>query len=478
MKSFFSRPPKFVSLLPETLMFRTTLLYVLSLLGVIIWIGLFIMGTVSHTVIQDTRRELTAVELKLIDTLETPADKQYQDILDEMLYPDHANYYVQVIDASGRVLAQSRGWYEAYDTNQQEVKLNWVVDTLKWNAKGGLFFRDQLVWNPLGGGEGIIHIRVQLNNVERLLQIMAQVLFITGLISSTAGSLWLYHVTKRNLAPLFAITNAVRRIQDHPDLKHRIPVPDTPRELYDLARTLNHMLVQLGEQVEREKNFVSDASHELRTPLTAFRGYVKLLKRWGTSNPDVLNRSLEALDQESERMQRLISQLLTLARTGSITPSRERIDLSDTIHQAIRQLWTEDRGITLHVNLDKEAFVLGDEDQLRQVAIILIENAIRYTNPGGWIRVEVTRNQGRVCFSIADSGIGIPDDEIGNIFDRFYRVDKARSRATGGTGLGLSIAKQLVNNHHGSITVESRLGEGSTFTVCLPPAPRSDPSMQ
>lgn len=122
--------------------------------------------------------------------------------------------------------------------------------------------------------------------------------------------------------------------------------------------------------------------------------------------------------------------------------------------------------------------MLGDEDQLRQVAIILIENAIRYTNPGGWIRVEVARNQGRVCFSVADSGIGIPDDEIGNIFDRFYRVDKARSRATGGTGLGLSIAKQLVNNHHGSITVESRLGEGSTFTVCLPPAPRSVPSAQ
>ncbi|MBG9791985.1 histidine kinase [Paenibacillus dendritiformis] len=472
MKSFFSRPKKPFRFLPDTLMFRTTMLYVLSLLGVIVWIGLFIMGTVSHTVIQDTRRELTAVELKLIDTLETPADKQYQDILDEMLYPDHANYYVQVIEASGRVLAQSRGWYEAYDTDQQEVKLNWVVDTLKWNAKSGLFFRDQLVWNPLGGGEGTIHIRVQLNNVERLLQIMVQVLFITGLISSTVGSLLIYHVTQRNLSPLFAITNAVRRIQDHPDLKHRIPLPDTPRELNDLARTLNHMLVQLGEQVDREKNFVSDASHELRTPLTAFRGYVKLLKRWGTSNPDVLNRSLEALDQESQRMQRLIAQLLTLARTGSITPSRERIDLSDTIHQAIHQLWTEDRGITLRVNLDKDAYVLGDGDQLRQVAIILIENAIRYTNPGGWIRVEVARNKESVCFSVADSGIGIPADEIGNVFDRFYRVDKARSRATGGTGLGLSIAKQLVNNHQGSIEVDSRLGEGSTFKVCLPPAPQ------
>ncbi|WP_042227787.1 sensor histidine kinase [Paenibacillus popilliae] len=475
MKSFFSRPHKFVSLLPNTLLFRTTLLYVLGLLGGIIWIGIFIMGTVSHSVIQDTRQELTAVELKFIDTLETPAGKLYQDILDEILYPDHANYYVQVIDASGRVLAQSRGWVEANDTNQQEVKLNWVVDTLKWNAKSGLFFRDQLVWKPLDGGVGTVHIRVQLNNVERLLHIMAQVLFITGLISSTVGSLLLYHVTQRNLSPLFAITNAVRRIQDDPDFKHRIPVPDTPQELNDLARTLNHMLMQLGEQVEREKNFVSDASHELRTPLTAFRGYVKLLKRWGTSNPDVLNRSIEALDQESQRMQRLITQLLALARTGSITPNRERIDLSETIHQAIHQLWGEERGITLHVNLDKDAFVLGDEDQLRQVAIILIENAIRYTNPGGWIRTEVARNRERVCFSVADSGIGIPADEVGNVFDRFYRVDKARSRATGGTGLGLSIAKQLVNHHQGSITVESRLGEGSTFTVCLPPAPQKCP---
>ncbi|MEC0240885.1 ATP-binding protein [Paenibacillus dokdonensis] len=450
----------------HSLMFRFTSWYVLSLMAIILFIGLCIMGAVSYFLIQDTKQELHAVEQKIIDALGN-TETDWQDMLDEILYPDHANYEVALADADGGVLAHSRGGANNLQVDQEQADFNWVKLFL-WDQTQGLSIQEVALGNAMNGQKVTIHILVQLDNIVYLLWLIVKVISITGIVSLFAGSYLIYRLTKRNLRPLFAIMDALRRMGQITDVKERIPVPAIPKELKDLAQTINDLLDQLQAQFEREKSFVSNASHELRTPLTAFRGHVQMMKRWGKQNPEVLEQSIQALDQESRRMQRLTTQLLTLARTGNIQMKKDKVNVSHTVQDAIRQLWRRDLKISLKEILNPHMYVLGDEEQLRQVAVILFENAIRYTNAGGSIEVRVFKVNNEICITVADSGIGIPFEDQDKIFDRFYRVDKARSRDTGGTGLGLSIAKELVKNLHGRISVTSKPGEGSIFSVYLP----------
>lgn len=450
----------------NTLMFRFTIWYVLSLLAVILLIGICIMGAVTHFLLQDMKQELFAVERKLRESIQE-SFLDWQSLLDELLYPDHANYDVRIVSSDGRILAQTRNWDEDFLT-KQKIRYHWL-DTVQWNKDFGLFIQDDVLWNQSNGQVGKIYIHVQLHTIERILLIIVKVLFITALASSTVGSLLIYHITRRNLSPLFSIMNSLVRMKNAPNLRQRVYVPKTPKELTKLAERLNQLLDEHEELIEREMNFVTNASHELRTPLTAFRGHVKLLKRWGNQNAEVLQKSLDSLDQESQRMQRLIVQLLALARSGnSAAPLKEKVNLTDIVRDAIKQLWKPDSRITLRPLLNKDTYVHGDKEQLRQVAVILIENAVRYTNDPGWIEVAVYQDRDLACLRVSDSGIGIPEDELDKIFDRFYRVDKARSRVTGGTGLGLPIAKELVEQHQGWIRVESIVGQGSTFIVSIP----------
>ncbi|WP_084159171.1 sensor histidine kinase [Paenibacillus taiwanensis] len=451
----------------NTLMFRFTFWYVLSLLTVILCIGLFIIGNVSHYFIADTKLELLAVEQKLKSTLQDEMHADWNLIINELLYPEHVNYDVKIADAAGNTIAQSRGWDDNIRNEEIEVDLKWT-DTIWWSWKGGLFFQDEVKWNQPNGEKGTIYIHVHLNAIERLLKIIVKVLLFTAIISGTLGTFLIYHITRRNLSPLFSITNAVRKMRNLPNLNQRIPIPVTPIELTNLARTINQLLDEHEELLEREMHFITNASHELRTPLTAFRGHVNLIKRWGNQNPVVLNQSIQALDQESQRMQRLIIQLLAVARHGKVSIKQDKVNLNILLEEVLRQLWKQEYEIVFQLHDEQPTYVTGDREQLRQVAVILIENAIRYTNPHGRIDIRIMQSKQHVCFSVADTGIGIPQAEQSKIFDRFYRVDKARSRVTGGTGLGLAIARQLVNNHHGTITVKSELGQGSTFTVCFP----------
>lgn len=449
----------------NTLMFRFTIWYVLSLLAVILLIGICIMGAVTHFLLQDSKQELFAVERKLRENVQE-GFLDWQSLLDELLYPDHANYDVQIVSSDGRVLAQTRNWDEDFLT-EQKIRYHWM-NTVQWSKDFGLFIQDDVIWNQSNGQVGKIYIHVQLHSIERILLIIINVLFITALASSTLGSLLIYQITRRNLSPLFSIMNSIVQMKNTPNLRQRAYVPKTPMELTRLAERLNQLLDEHEELIEREMTFVTNASHELRTPLTAFRGHVKLLKRWGNRNAEVLQKSLDSLDQESQRMQRLIVQLLTLARSGNSAPPKEQVNLTEVVRDAIKQLWKSDSHITLKLLLNKETYVYGDKEQLRQVAVILIENAIRYTNDPGWIEVAVYQDKELACLRVSDSGIGIPENELDKIFDRFYRVDKARSRVTGGTGLGLPIAKELVEQHQGQIRVESTVGQGSTFLVSIP----------
>jgi two-component system phosphate regulon sensor histidine kinase PhoR len=227
------------------------------------------------------------------------------------------------------------------------------------------------------------------------------------------------------------------------------------------------------EQVRRD--FVANASHELRTPLTAIRGFAETL-RHGEALTDEERRSyVEVIDRHSHRLSSLVDDLLELSslESGEAQLHRSRVDPAGIARSLIRDWGPRFAEKSLRVSLDDSgsALVWADPRALEQILTNLLDNAIKYTDPGGRIDVGISGNGNRVEISVRDDGIGIPDEDRDRIFERFYRVDKARSRALGGTGLGLSIVKHLVQKLGGQISVESVVGGGSTFAFTLPPAP-------
>jgi len=230
------------------------------------------------------------------------------------------------------------------------------------------------------------------------------------------------------------------------------------------------------ERLERvRRDFVANVSHELRTPLTAIRGYAETLLEGALEDQENNRRFLEIIKAHAIRLNNISSDLLALSEleSGKPRPEPEPVSVRGAVESAMRTLEAEARlrSVNLVAGRMDDARVLGDRIQLEQALVNLLDNAVKFNRPGGEARVEVTSTDGgRVRIILADTGIGIPHDDLPRIFERFYRVDKARSREVGGTGLGLSIVKHIVERANGSVSVESQLGKGSTFTVLLPAA--------
>jgi len=234
----------------------------------------------------------------------------------------------------------------------------------------------------------------------------------------------------------------------------------------------NRALVPIGKAFARQRQFTADASHELRTPLALIRANAEMLGRHGDRLASGDGELIDEIIRESDHLNRLISDLLTLARADSETVqiNTKPVDfrqLVADVHEDLH-LIAESRGIESSAALDGPVTVEGDETRLRQLLLILLDNALKYTDPGGRVEVELHREDGRARLVVADTGIGIPEGDLSHIFERFYRVDRAREHESGGTGLGLSIAQWIVQAHHGSIRVESETGRGSRFQVDLP----------
>ena len=265
------------------------------------------------------------------------------------------------------------------------------------------------------------------------------------------------------------------------DLHERVPVPRAQDELKKLAQTFNEMIERLEKSFARQRRFVADASHELRTPVAAIRGMTDVtLASSAAVSPDEYRVVLRDVNAEAERLGRLISDLLLLARVdeNKLVLEREEVRLDRLMADvaAAMELLATEKNITLSVEAGESgepAPVLGDEARLIQVIMNLVDNAIKYTGEGGIVTLRVHVKDGSAFLSVSDTGIGIGPEHLEHIFERFYRVDPSRSLAAGGTGLGLSIVEWVVRAHGGTISVESKPGQGSTFTVQLPLASSS-----
>ena len=280
-----------------------------------------------------------------------------------------------------------------------------------------------------------------------------------------------YWMSRRALAPVDALVRTARAVSGT-NLSTRLEKLHTGDELQRLSDTLNEMLDRIEASVSRITQFTADASHELRTPVSLIRTEAELSLRRARSQNEYQD-SLRHILLEAERTTALIEQLLSVARAdlGGETLQLQPVDLS-TMLQGVAEAWKQVaaiRDLRFSTNLrNSDASVAGDENLLRRVADILLDNAFKYTPAPGSVSLSLEAREHFATITIQDSGIGIPQAEQAKIFERFYRVDKSRTRAQGGNGLGLSIAQWIITQHHGTVVVESRPGEGTTFRVELP----------
>jgi heavy metal sensor kinase len=315
-------------------------------------------------------------------------------------------------------------------------------------------------------GESLAQLTATLQSITLALLIIAPFVLLLGAF----GSYWL---AKRAFSPVLHLTRTAREIKAG-DLHRRVLVPQSRDEVYDLAMTLNEMIGRLDQAFTQQRRFVADASHELRTPITVIRSItdVALEEPYGLEE---CTEALREINAETDRLSLLINNLLTLARVDEEQTQLDfdpvRLDLLALDVAATMEPLAVECGIALHAQELKPVTVVGDTARLIQVMMSLVDNALTYTNEGGTITLSVETDGNVVCLGVEDTGIGIAPEDVAHIFERFYRADPARSRATGNSGLGLSIADWVIRAHGGSIDVESQVGVGSTFTVRLPLVP-------
>lgn len=288
--------------------------------------------------------------------------------------------------------------------------------------------------------------------------------FLGMLLSIAVGS----YMSHESFKPISNMRRAVDSISAD-NLNERIRVPDTGDELTDLGSTFNSLLDRMETAYKRQSKFVSDASHELRTPLTVIKGYVDLLGRWGKSDPEILDEAITAIKDETQNMNNLVENLLFIAkgenRKLNIVP--ERFNLLELVEDVA----TETRMNVPDKNIEYggESFeIVADRKMMKQMLRVFIENSVKFTGPGGTIRLTLSRKGPNGIIKIWDNGDGIAPKDLERVFERFFVADKARTKDKSGSGLGLSIAKWIIDVHRGKVALASHLGEFTEFTVTLP----------
>lgn len=410
----------------------------------------------------------TAALVDSFDGTDASAQPKQQDTDIDM----KTHIFARIFDATGKMIYSSPGfnsivvpaesvtrplkrmpWYGTiHGPNDVEIR---VYSTM-------LIDKQQLV--------GVVQVGQSIRTLqEHMESIFIALLIITPfvLFCSALGCYWL---AGRAFRPIHRLTRIAREIGAK-DLHQRVPVPVARDEVRDLSLIFNQMIGRLDSAFTQQRRFVADASHELRTPVAAIRSMTDVALAQPTSNDDYI-AVLQGVNAESERLGTLISDLLILARAdeGQVQFEHDLVRLDLLVTDAVASLepLAVERKIALSLQTSSPATVIGDAARLIQVIISLIDNALTYTNIGGRVTLSVATAKSFALLKVSDTGIGISQQDKEHIFERFYRADPARSRAAGGSGLGLSIVDWIVRVHGGSVSVESQLGHGSTFTVSLP----------
>ena len=469
---------------------RLTLFNTLIMGAILLVMCLFLFFTLRAALLSGVKdaAENRAVEIAR-DVEEEPGDDWFDE--DETEELALAGIFAVVRDAEGRVLAQSAEsesdegpsdpiWREALESGQPTGGTAEL--SLGDDAAGYIY---AVPVSPAYGEARVVEAGKSYESVEQAIQTLTGVLVgaaLAALLLSVCGA---YLLARAALSPVEAVVASARKITEG-DLSRRLPVSREGDEIGRLTATMNDLLSRLEaaftkreEALARQRRFAADASHELRTPLTSISGYARMLEEWGLKDPEAAREGIAAIGRESERMRELVEVLLALARGDEGTPLDPKPnDLGVVTGEAVEAARAAAGGkVTVEYTAPERPVVVPfDRGRVRQTVSILLDNAVKYTPEGGRVTVETRGNNGWAEVVVSDTGVGIPEDRLPLVFERFYRADEARS--SGGAGLGLTIARQISEAHDGRIEARSTPGKGSTFTLLLPQGHRSKNSHQ
>jgi heavy metal sensor kinase len=404
-------------------------------------------------------------------------------VLAEITFP---NRFVLLTDNTGQPIASSANF-----ANTQTLPASLLADARargfshanvngsKANANGSEpnvnGFRVAVV--PLSSDQtlGYAAVAEPLSVVEDGLAALRRDLFAGVLLVLLLASGGGYFLARKSLAPIASMNSQTQRISAE-NLSARLDVTNSRDELGALTTTINDLLTRLENSFKEQQRFIADASHELRTPLAVLRGETEVALG-KTRTVEEYQQSLSLIQDEAERLSRIVEDLFILARQPINTRAalnKERVSLNDAVSDCARaaHVLASRKGVRLRLENDSPSIALnGDEELIKRMILNLLDNAVKYTPAGGEISLALARQNGNAAIVVRDTGIGIAQTDQPRVFDRFFRVDKARARTLGGAGLGLSIAQWIVEVHGGQISLASAPGEGSEFTVLLPLKP-------
>jgi two-component system, OmpR family, sensor kinase len=449
-----------------TIRTRLTLWYSGLLTLTLVVFGFALIAVLNWAWIEQTQASLMKVATQAVEQIELTGEgrlrvRRLPDMTESVGY---ATFFVQIWDADGRIVDKTNpNFTQPLDKDAlRSPERRW--SDVMINDKH-FYVLTNPIYTSDGERPGSIQVGTRLDQIDaatnRLIRIMIGIGAVAIILSLLIGSV----IAGRTLQPIDTIAQAAARITAADDLSRRIPYNGPNDELGMLTVTFNATLERLERLFKSQRRFVADVSHELRTPLTTLQGNLDLIRRFGTDE-----QAMDAMRSEISRMTRLVSDLLLLARadSGNLPMKKELIDLDTQVLEVYRE--GRILGPQHEIRIEKivPARVNADPDRIKQLLLNLVTNAIKYTPTGGTVTLTMEVRNGYAFVSVTDTGIGIPKADLEMIFERFYRVDKARSREAGGTGLGLSIAQWIAKSHGGAITAESTEGKGSTFTLQLP----------
>jgi heavy metal sensor kinase len=482
----------------RSLRFKLTLWYVLILGILLISFSTFLYFTLSNSLYRDVDNKLRSLAELVSSESSSPLSKfgfgNIDQALETSMNLKPIGKFIQVLDESGNIGRKSE--------NLKNVQLPIGLNALKNASKGLITFETnrsiantplRIITFPVVENNHvtkIIQIASSLEEVEDALNTLFIILIITVPLALMVASLGGQFLAHKALKPVDDITQTARMITSQ-NLNQRIIPPKVKDEISRLIETFNGMISRLDQSFRQIKQFSSDASHELKTPLTILKGEVEVMLRKERTQQEY-QQTLKSNLEEINRMSQIVEDLLLLSRadTGQIELNKGDINLAEILSQVVAQMdmLARSKGLDLSAsNNHRDIHIFGDALRIREMLINLIENGIKYTEEGGSVHISLQKEfppaeryrsdrserekERFVKIIVSDTGIGISREDQEKIFNRFFRVDKARSREQGGSGLGLSICKWIVEAHQGEIEVESELGKGSSFIVKLPPHP-------
>jgi heavy metal sensor kinase len=460
----------------RSIRFRLTAWYAGLLTAVVValcaLLFLHLKSYLENTLLETQSRRATQIANTLVAKEESTGEAYVSRAVAELYDPEKSDRFIRITAGDGRVIYVSGvPFSHAFDPAAVPAApaSPLAAFTRKQPVAGGPALLIAAVRAGGGASPYLVEVGTSAAPVEtlfhHLLLLLALGLPLVAVLAASGGYL-LIHWTLR---PVDRIAGKAEQITQH-NLSERLPVPGTGDEFDSLSIALNRMITRLDDAFLNSKRFVADASHELRTPLTILRGELESMFHEGVPAPH--RERVGALLVEVERLSMIVERLFALSRldAGEAQSEWVRFDLAELATTTAGQmtLLAEDRRIAVSCEAPSPVMVHGDRSRLKQVVVNLLDNAIKYTQEGGAVRLRVLASQDLAFLEIIDTGVGIPPEDLPRIFNRFFRVNQTRSQHPEGAGLGLAIVESICNANHCEIEVESVLGKGSCFRVKLP----------